>query len=134
MGKPYIKISRSEVLFEQYRMALNWDKYYIEVRNDDAIKRNQILFDFMQRTFNRLYGSYLHGKCILIDSIIKYQTRKHPAAEIEKLNREKKARNKRKEGTSKNSPNKACFVNKPTPTSKSTSNTSNSKFNANIPR
>ena len=70
----------------------------------------------------------------LIDSIIKDQTRKHPAAEIEKLNREKKARNKRKEGTSKNSPNKACFVNKPTPTSKSTSNTSNSKFNANIPR
>ena len=29
-------------------MALNRDKYDIEVLDDDAIKRNQILFDFMQ--------------------------------------------------------------------------------------
>ena len=43
-------------------MALDWDKYDIEVQNDDAIKRNQIFFDFMQRTLNCLYGLYLHEK------------------------------------------------------------------------
>ena len=37
---PCIKIANSELLFEQYRMALNRDKYDIEVRNYDAIKRN----------------------------------------------------------------------------------------------
>ena len=41
-------------------MAVNWDKYDIEVQNDDAIKRNQILFDFMQRTFNCMDGLYMH--------------------------------------------------------------------------
>ena len=44
---PCIKIARSELLFKQYKMSLNWEKYDIEVRNDDAIKRDQILFDFM---------------------------------------------------------------------------------------
>ena len=34
---PCIKISKIGLLFEQYRMALNWDKYDIEVQNDDAI-------------------------------------------------------------------------------------------------
>ena len=36
IGKPCIKIGKGELLFEQYRMALNQDKYDIEVRNDDA--------------------------------------------------------------------------------------------------
>ena len=62
ISKYCIKISKSEVLFEQYRMALNPDKYDIEVLDDDAIKRNQILFDFMQQTFNFLDGLYLHEK------------------------------------------------------------------------
>ena len=60
IGVPCINISRSEVLFEQYIMAVNWDKYDIEVQNDDAIKRNQILFDFMQQTFNCLDVLYIH--------------------------------------------------------------------------
>ena len=34
-----IKIPNSELLFEQYRLALNWDKYDSGVQNDDAIKR-----------------------------------------------------------------------------------------------
>ena len=67
--KPCIKIAKSELLFEQYRMAINQDKYYTEVQYDDAIKRNQILFDFMQQTFNYLDGLYMHEKCILIDTI-----------------------------------------------------------------
>ena len=41
-------------------MALKREKYDIEVQNDDAIKRNRIFFDFMQRTFNRMDGLYLH--------------------------------------------------------------------------
>ena len=48
ISKPFIKISKSELLFEQYRMALKRDKYDIEVRDDDAIKCNRIFFGFMQ--------------------------------------------------------------------------------------
>ena len=40
-------------------MAINRDKYDIEVQNDDAIKRNQILFNFMQQKLNSLDRLYL---------------------------------------------------------------------------
>ena len=73
---PCTNIAKSELLFEQYIMALNRKKYDIEVRNDDAIKRNQILFDYMQRTFNLLYGLYLREGCRLINKIMKYKLRK----------------------------------------------------------
>ena len=46
---------------------------------------------------------------------------------------EKKDRNKNKEGTSKPSPKKRCFVNKTTRTSRAISNTNNSNFNADTP-
>ena len=36
IGKPCMIIARREMLFEQYIMAINQDKYDIEVRNDDA--------------------------------------------------------------------------------------------------
>ena len=74
--EPCINIAKNQLIFEQYRMDLNWGKYDIEVRNDDAIKRNQLFFDFMQRTFNCLYGLYLREIYILIDAIIKEQLRK----------------------------------------------------------
>ena len=64
-----IKIENNELLFEQYRMALNWVKYDIEVQNDDTIKSNRILFYFIQQTFNRLDGLYLHERLLLIDTI-----------------------------------------------------------------
>ena len=82
IGEPCINIERSEVLFEQYIMALNQDKYYIEVWNDDAIKRNRIFFDFMQRTFNSLDGLYLHENFPLIDTIKEDKLRKQSAAEV----------------------------------------------------
>ena len=106
---PYIKISKSELLFEQYRMALNRDKYDIEVQNDDAIKRNQIYFDFMQQMFNSLDGLYLCKKYLLINTIRNDQWRKQSAAENEKLNREKKPRNK---SASKTSSKKLCSMHK----------------------
>ena len=84
---PFIKISTSELLFEHYRMALNWGKYDTEVKNYDAIKRNGIFFDFIQRTSNCMDGLYLFEKCLLIYTIMKDQFRKQSAAEIEKLNR-----------------------------------------------
>ena len=84
---PCINIAKSALLFKQYRMALNQDKYDIEVRNDDAIRRNQIFFEFVQRTFNPLDGLYLSEICLLIDATMKDQLRKQSAAEIEKLNR-----------------------------------------------
>ena len=75
-------------------MVINRDKYGIKVQNDDAIKVKRVLFDFMQHTFNCLDGLYLNEFFLLIDTIIKYQSRKQSAAEIEKLNREKTARKK----------------------------------------
>ena len=60
MHEPCIKIVNNQLIFEQYIMALNQYKYYIEVRNYDEIKRKRLLFDFMQRTVNRLNGLYLN--------------------------------------------------------------------------
>ena len=54
-------------------MALNRYKYDVEVRNDDAIKRNRIYFDFLQRKFDRLDVLYIYEGCILIDMIRKDQ-------------------------------------------------------------
>ena len=92
-------------------MDLNWNKYDIEVQYDDAIKREQILFDVMQQTFSCPDGLYMDEKYLLIDRIKKDQLRKNSAAEVEILNRDKKERNQKKEVTSKNSPRKCCFVN-----------------------
>ena len=115
-------------------MSLNRDKYDIEVQNGDAIKRNRIFFEFMQRTFNCLDELYLRGRCLLIDAIMKDQLKKQIAEEIEKLNRGKNPIRKIKKGISSPSAKKACLVNKTTQTSRATSNTSNSKFNTNIPQ
>ena len=82
IGKPYIIITRGELLFQQYRMALKRGKYYIEVQNDDEIKLNHIFFDFIQQKFNRLDGLYLYEKSLLIDTIIENQSRKQSAAEV----------------------------------------------------
>ena len=82
------------MLFEEYIMALKRDKYDIEVQNNDAIKRNRIIFDFMQRTFNRLNELYLHEKIIFIFTIIENQSRKQSAAEVERLNRKKRIETK----------------------------------------
>ena len=43
---PCIKIAKSELLFEKYRMALKRDKDAIEFQKDDAINRNQFFFKF----------------------------------------------------------------------------------------
>ena len=72
---PYIQITNSELLFEQERMAHNWDKYDIEVQNDHAIKHIQIFFYYMQQTFNRLGGLYLHEAFLLVDKMMKDQLR-----------------------------------------------------------
>ena len=77
-------------------MALNWDKYDIEVQDDDTIKCNRIFFDFMQQMFSCLYGLYMHEKCLLMDTIREYQFSKQSAAEFEILNRDKNNRNKKR--------------------------------------
>ena len=58
IDQPCIKIANSEVLFEIYRMALKRDKDAIEIKKDDAIKRNRLLFYFLLRMFNRLNQLY----------------------------------------------------------------------------
>ena len=40
-------------------MALKWEKDAIEIQKDDAIKRNQIFFDFMIRMFYHLNQLYV---------------------------------------------------------------------------
>ena len=94
--KSCIKIAESEVLFEQYRIALKRDKYGIAVRDDDALKRNRILSDSMQRMFISLDGLYMDENFIFIYAIKKYQLRKQSNLEVEILNREKKYRNKKR--------------------------------------
>ena len=63
----------------------------------------------------------------------KDQLMKNIAEEIKILSRDKKDRNQKKEGTSKPSPKKGCFMNKTTRKSQVTSNTSNSNINVKIP-
>ena len=104
--QPCSKIAKNQLIFEQYIIAFNRDKYYIEVQNDASIKCNRLLFYFMQQTFNRLDSLYLRARCLLVDAIMEDQMRKQSASEIEKLNREIKARNKRKELKYKPSPEK----------------------------
>ena len=52
--RPCIKIEKSELLFEKYRMALKRDKDAIEIQKDDAINCNRLFFDFILRMFNHL--------------------------------------------------------------------------------
>ena len=106
IDQPCIKIANSEVLFEKYRMALKRDKDAIEIQKDDAIKRNRIFFDFMLRMFNHLNQLYVKEKSLLIDTILKYQSRNESVKEVEKPNRNNKTRNGNKEDTSKPSPKK----------------------------
>ena len=42
IDEPCIKIAKSEMLFEKYRMALKRDKDVIELQKNDAIKHNRI--------------------------------------------------------------------------------------------
>ena len=58
IDQPCNNISKSEVLFEKYRMALKRDKDAIEIQKDDKIKRNQLFLDFMLRMFNHLNQLY----------------------------------------------------------------------------
>ena len=44
IDKPCIKIAKSELLFEKYRMAIKRDKDAIEIQGDDAIKSNRFFF------------------------------------------------------------------------------------------
>ena len=65
-------------------MALKRDKDATEIQKDDAIKRNQIFFDFMPRMFNHINQLYEKGKILLIDTILKYQSRNESAKEVKK--------------------------------------------------
>ena len=72
----------------------------------------------MQQKFNILDGLCVRKRCLLIYEIMKYQTRKQIASGIDKLNREEKVINKRKEGQSKPSSEKSSFANNRTITSR----------------
>ena len=58
INRPCIIIANNEVFFEKYRMCLKRDKYAIEIQGDDAIKRNQLFFDFMPRIFDHIHQLY----------------------------------------------------------------------------
>ena len=86
-------------------MALERDKDAIEIQGGDAIKRNRLFFDFMLRMFNNLNQLYEKKKSLLIDTILKYQSRKESA----------------KENKSKPSPKKGCFADETNRTSQANS-------------
>ena len=84
-----INIAKSYLFFEQYIMALNQDKYDIEVRDDDAIKRDRIFFiSCNERSI--VWMDYIRIKHLFDRYNQKYQLRKQSAEEVERFNREKK--------------------------------------------
>ena len=91
-------------------MVIRQDKDSVEFQKDDAINRNRIFFDFMLRMFNHLTQLYVKEKSLLIDTILKYQSRDDIAKEVEKPNRCNKTRNGNKENTSKPFLKKGSFV------------------------
>ena len=79
IDQPCIKIANNVVLFEKYRIALKWDKDAIEIQGDDAIKCNRIFIFFMLRMFNHINQLYEKERSLLIDTILKYHSRKESA-------------------------------------------------------
>ena len=79
INRPCINIARNEVLFEKYIMDLKREKDAIDIQGDDTIKRNRLFFDFMLRMFNNLNQLYEKEKSLLIDTILKYHSRKESA-------------------------------------------------------
>ena len=59
-------ITKNEVLFEQYTIALNQDKYAIDIEGEDIINCNQLFFYFMLRMFDRLNQLYEMEKVFLL--------------------------------------------------------------------
>ena len=82
-------------------MELNCDKYDIEVRDDDTTKSDQTFFNFMQWTFNRLDGLYIHEKMFFDRHDHSKPSDETECSGIWKTEQIKKGQKKRKEGTSK---------------------------------
>ena len=64
--QPCIMIAKNEVLFEHYRIALKQDKDAIDIEREDAINRNQLIFDFMLSIFDHLNQLYEMEKVFLL--------------------------------------------------------------------
>ena len=79
--RPVIMIANNEVLFEQYKMSLKRDKDAIDIEGEDEIKCNRLFFDLMLKSFNHLNQLYEKKKSLLIDTILKYHSRKDSAKE-----------------------------------------------------
>ena len=63
----------------------------------------------MLRIFNHLNELYFKEKSLLIDTILKYQSRNESAKGVEKPNRDNKTRKGNKKYTSKPSPKKVVL-------------------------
>ena len=62
-------------------MVIKQEKDAIGIQGDYTIKRNRLFFDFMLIMFNNLNQLYDKEKSLLIDIILKYQSRKESAKE-----------------------------------------------------
>ena len=103
--QPCVMIANNEVLFEQCRISLKRDRYAIDIEGEDEIKRNRLFFDFMLIMFDNLNQLYEKEKSHLIDTILKYHSRKESAKE----NSPKPSPSRKesaKENTSKPSPSR----------------------------
>ena len=61
---PCIKIENSDLLFEQYIMALNRYKYDTEVQNYNSIKRNRIFFFILRNKNSIVWMDYIYMKYV----------------------------------------------------------------------
>ena len=75
IDRPCLKITKYELLFEKYRIALERDKDAIDIDGDDAIDSQRLVSDFMLRMFDNINELYEMEKSLLIYAILKYHLR-----------------------------------------------------------
>ena len=66
INRPCLKITKDELLFEKYRIALKRDKYAIDIDGNDAIDIHRLVLDFMLRMFDNLNQLYDIEKVFLL--------------------------------------------------------------------
>ena len=82
IDRPCLDIASNELFFEKYRIDLKRDTDAIDIDGDDAIDSHRLVFNFMLRMFDHINQLYEMGKSLLIDTILKYHSRKESAKEI----------------------------------------------------
>jgi hypothetical protein len=125
--EPCSEIVSSQILFEQYRVALNRDTWDISRLNDEEpIRRATMFHDFLSRMFQNLSTYYFEDKVIVMAVIADEDLRQQQEEEEkDKEQKRKEASQRRKQArpttpseSSRESPKKTGFSRKKSRTSK----------------